>query len=198
MTSCARLSVSLLAHWVGESSSAVGLGASWVLVALLLLLAHWETSIVGIVEELALEVLLLVWRASSKGEAQELVCPPCLHVLLVEQVEEQVLITLDESLRVYLPMLELLVSVSLDSLQESGQCHLLLPPQPRFLLLDYGLDLLFLSISFFLLFEVAFHVQLLGLLVALGVHQFLDLLPHVHELFREGDLRGLFLSNLLM
>ena len=64
-------------------------------------------------------------------------------------------------------MFELLVSVSLDSFQQSSQGHLLLSSQSCFLLLDDGLYLLFLAVSFFLLLEVALHVELLGLLVPL-------------------------------
>ena len=89
LAGCARLPVALLAHWVvGQSSSAVALGPGWVRLPLRLLLAHWEPRVIWIVEELAFEVLLLIWRASAKCEAQELICSPGLHVLLVEQVKK--------------------------------------------------------------------------------------------------------------
>ena len=115
-----------------------------------------------------------------------------------EQVKKEILVPLDQSLRIDLPMLELLVSVPLDPLQESSQGHLLLSPQSGLLLLNYCLYLLFLAVSFFLLFEIALHVELFGLFVALGVHQLLDLLPHVHELLGKSDLRGLLFANLLV
>ena len=184
MLSRAPLPVHVLAEWLAhEASLAAALHPRRIRLSLRLLLAHWEASVVRVVEELALEVLLLIWRAGPEREAQELVRSPCLHVLLVEQVKKQILVSLNQSLRVYLTMLELFISISLDSLQESCQGHLLLSSQPRLLLLDDGFYLLFLAISFFLFFEVALHVELFGLFVALCVHQFLDLLPHVHELF---------------
>ena len=40
-----------------------------------------------------------------------------LEVLLVEEIVEDVLVTLDQTLRVLLAMLQLLVSVTLDSLE---------------------------------------------------------------------------------
>ena len=62
-----------------------------------------------------------------------------------EQVKKEILVPLDQSLRIDLPMLELLVSVPLDPLQESSQGHLLLSPQSGLLLLNYCLYLLFLG-----------------------------------------------------
>ena len=41
----------------------------------------------------------------------------CLEVLLVEEIVEDVLVTLDQTLRVLLPMLQLLVAVALDALK---------------------------------------------------------------------------------
>ena len=95
-------------------------------------------------------------------------------------------------------MLQLLIPVSLDSFEERCQGHLLLPSQTRLLPLDYGLYLLFLAVSFFLFFEIALHVEVLRLFVALGVHQFLYPLPHIHEVFCKRDLQGMLLANLLV
>ena len=80
-------------------------------------------------------------------------------------------------------MLELFIPISLNPLKKCGQCHLLLSSQSGFLLLNYRFNLLLLAVSFFLLFEIAFHVELLSLLIPLRVHQLLNFLPHFHELF---------------
>ena len=48
--------------------------------------------------ELALEELLACGRTGAQGDAKELVGATGLHVLLVQEIKKQVLITLDESL----------------------------------------------------------------------------------------------------
>ena len=95
-------------------------------------------------------------------------------------------------------MLELLIPISLDPLEKCGQRHLLLSSQACFLLFNYGLNLLLLAISFFLLLEITLHIQLLCLLIPFRVHELLNFFAHVHELFGEGDLQCLFLPNLIM
>ena len=64
-----------------------------------------------------------------------------LEVLLVEEIVEDVLVTLDQTLRVLLPMLQLLVAVTLDSLEQSCQRELLGVSQLCFLLLKDALHL---------------------------------------------------------
>ena len=49
----------------------------------------------------------------------------CLCCLLIEQVIQNVLVALDQSLRVLLAMLQLLVPVSLNALEQRSKCQLL-------------------------------------------------------------------------
>lgn len=77
-------------------------------------------------------------------------------------------------------MLQLLVSVALDSFQESSQGHLLLASQTCLLLFNELLDHLLLAVFLGLLLKITLIVQLLGFFVALRMQQFLDFLAHVH------------------
>ena len=62
-------------------------------------------------------------------------------ILLDEQIIQNVLVTLNQALRVLLAMLQLLVAVTLDALEESSESKLLLVAQLGLLLLDHGLHL---------------------------------------------------------
>lgn len=99
-----------------QSSQAAALLASGVGSPSLLSIDR-QLGLVRVVEELALEVFGLVRRSSAESEPQEHVRPASLHVLLVEQVQQQVFVPLNQSLRVNLPMLQLLVAVSLNPFQ---------------------------------------------------------------------------------
>lgn len=88
-----------------------------------------------VVVEFALKILRSGRGSRTKRHSQELICSPSLHVLFVEQVQQQILVPLDEPLRIDLSMFELLISVPLNSLQQSTQRLLLLLPQQSFLLL---------------------------------------------------------------
>jgi len=76
----------------------------------------------------ALEELLASWGSGAERDFQELVSSSSFHILLVQKVKEQILIPLNQPLRVDLSMFELLISVSLDSFEESTECLLLLLP----------------------------------------------------------------------
>jgi len=106
--------------------SAVTCYSCWILLSLWLLLAHWQSGLVWIVEKLALEVLLLLRGACTKCKSEELIRTSCFHILLIQKIKQEILISLDQPLRVNLPMFELFVSISLDSLQKSSKGHLLL------------------------------------------------------------------------
>ena len=62
-------------------------------------------------------------------------------VLLVQEIVKDVLISLNESLRVLLSVFELFVSVSLDALQQGREGQLLCVSQLRLLLLKHALHL---------------------------------------------------------
>lgn len=47
-----------------------------------------ESGLFGCYEELALEIVLLLWRPGSQSELQELVGPPGFNVLLIKQVKK--------------------------------------------------------------------------------------------------------------
>ncbi len=79
-----------------------------------------------IVIELRFVVLRPCRGSCPKCYSQELICSSSLHVLFVKQIQQQIFITLDQPLRINLPMLKLLISVSLNSLKQSRQ-RLLLP-----------------------------------------------------------------------
>ena len=79
-----------------------------------------QLSSLWIEEQLALEVLLFLWTPCPERKPQEVIRPPSFDVLLIQKVEQQILVSLDQPLRVNLSVLQLLVSVSLDSLQQSG------------------------------------------------------------------------------
>ena len=83
-------------------------------------------------------------------------------------------------------MFQLFISISLDSLQESSECHLLSSSETLLLPFNYFVDLVYLSVSFSLFFDVTLNVEFFGVLVPLGVKELLNLLSHFHELFSES------------
>lgn len=105
--------------------------------------------------ELALEVLGPGRTPGSQSHPQELIRSARLHILFVEQVEQQVLVALDQSLRVDLAVLQLFVPVSLYALQQSRQGLLLPLSQKCFLTLDcfihFKTDLVIILLLFNLL-----------------------------------------------
>lgn len=64
-----------------------------------------------------------------------------LCVLLVQQIVQDVLVSLDEALGILLTMLELLVTITLDALEQSSEGELLLVAKLGFLFLDHCLHL---------------------------------------------------------
>ena len=121
ITGSFRHSISFFTHgMVLECPSTIACGSCRILLSLWLLLAHWKSSLVWIVEKLAFEVLLLLRGACTKGKSEELVCTSCFHVLLIQKIKQKIFIPLDQSLGVNLSMLKLLVSISLDSFKESS------------------------------------------------------------------------------
>ena len=100
--------------------------------------------------ELGLKQLLTGRRASSESNLKELIRAPCLHVLFIEQVKQQVLVALNQALRVDLSMLQLLVSVTLDSLKQSTQSSLLLLSEESFLSLNQLFEVFLSGLCLFL------------------------------------------------
>ena len=87
---------------------------------------HW---VVFLLLHVSLDVLSSLFLAFAESKLQEVVRSPLLRRLLLENVLQEVLIPLNESLRIDLTMLDLLFSVSLDALEEGLQALLLLVPQ---------------------------------------------------------------------
>ena len=87
---------------------------------------HW---VVFLLLHVPLDVLGSLFLPLAESKFQEVVRSPLLSRLLLEDVLQEVLISLDESLRIDLTMLDLLFSVSLDALEEGLQALLLLVPQ---------------------------------------------------------------------
>lgn len=127
-----------------------------------------------VVVEFALEVLGTGWGPRTQGNSQELICSPGLHILLVEQIEQQVLIPLYQALTINLAMLQLLIPIPLNAFQQSGEGLLLLLPQQCLLLLN----------GFFHLVADLVVVLLLLHLLALDLEQFGLFVPlHESKLF---------------
>ena len=93
--------------------------------------------------------------------------PLCLRRLLVQQVVQNVFVSLDEPLRVLLSVLQLLVPVALDPLEQRRQGQLLGVSQLGFLLLQDSLHLGLQLVPFKFLKQVRLHLDLLGLFIAL-------------------------------
>ena len=101
--------------------------------------------------------------------------------MLVQKVEEQILIPLDQPLRVDLSVFKLLISVSLDSLEESAECLLLLLPEKGLLPLNVFVESFTSLLSFLCLHLFALHAQDLGLFVSFRERELPDLVLHLHE-----------------
>lgn len=130
----------------------------WVFSPLWHLLAHWKSSIIWIVEQFAFEVLFLLRRPGTQCKSQEVICPPCFNILLVQQIQQKILVPLNKSLRVDLTMFQLFVTVSLDSLQKGSECLLLFSPELRLLLVNHSLNNLSLIFPFVLLLKIALDI----------------------------------------
>ena len=115
--------------------------------------------------ELAFEKLLPGGGSCSKRHPQELVSASGFHILLVEQVEKQVLVSLDEPLRVNLSVLQLLVSVSLDALEQCGKGLLLTLTKQGFLFLNGFFKKFLSSFCLLLLHLLALKLEQLGFFV---------------------------------
>ena len=74
--------------------------------------------VVFLLLQVSLDVLGGLLLSLAECELQEVVRSPLLGCLLLEDVLQEVLIPLDQSLRIDLTMLDLLFSISLDALQE--------------------------------------------------------------------------------
>lgn len=82
--------------------------------------------IVRLLLEIPLELVLGLFLPLAQGVLQELLCTPLLHGLLFKDVLEEVFIALDESLRIDLPMLDLLFAIPLDPLEQCLETLLVL------------------------------------------------------------------------
>ena len=104
-------------------------------------------------------------------------------------------------------MLQLFVSVSLDSLKQRRQCQLLCVAKLRLLLLNDSLHLCLELVSFELFKEIGLHLDPLSLVVpleadelGLSVSQFEQILAELHlgpELLSDLLLEGLELKHML-
>ena len=108
-----------------------------------------------------------------------------LRVLLGERVVQDDFVSLYQALAVLLPMLQLLVSITLNPFQECSQCQLLRMAQLRLLLLDDGLHLClqFVPLEFFQ--QVSFHLDPLGFIVAFHADQFGLAVSQLEQILRE-------------
>ena len=64
-----------------------------------------------------------------------------LRVLLVKQIVENVFVSLNQALRILLPVLQLFISITLNTLEKGSECQLLLVSQLGFLLLHHCVHL---------------------------------------------------------
>ena len=79
---------------------------------------NWEveSGLLLIIVELRLEVLWSCRGSRTKCHSQELICSPCLHILFVKQIQQQVFVPLNQPLGINLPMLKLLIPIPLTPL----------------------------------------------------------------------------------
>ena len=105
--------------------------------------------------EFAFEKLRSARRTGAQGDFQELVGATCLHVLLVEKVEQKVFVALNEALRVDLTVLQLLIAVTLDAFQKRAQSLLLLLAEQSLLLFNHLFDLVLCAIAVLIFNAVA-------------------------------------------
>ena len=80
-------------------------------------------------------------------------------------------------------MFKLFVTVSLYPLKQGSQCHLLFATESRLLFLDDLIDGILVVVSLRLFLDVTLDVKLFCLFVPFRMHQFLNFLTHLHELF---------------
>jgi len=119
-----------------------------------------------------------------------LVRPSGLHVLFVQQVQQQVLVSLDQPLRVDLSVFQLLVSVPLNPLEEGTEGLLLLLPQKCFLFLNGFLHLETHLVVVFLLFHLlTLNLQKFGFLISLHKSQLANFVLEFHQLPGQLGLR---------
>lgn len=91
--------------------------------------------------------------------------------LLIQQIIEDILVALDESLRVLLPVLQLLITVTLDALQQCSQRQLLSVSQFSLFLLQHCLHFSLQFVSFEFLKQVSLHLNLFSFFVALAADE---------------------------
>ena len=115
------------------------LGFGLLMAGYVLLLLVGQTC--GALLKASIWLVKLIHLRHPQGLLQVLKCFLRLLVLLVQQVIEDVFVSLYESLRVLLAMLQLFVSISLDSLQKCCESQLLRVAQLGFFLLNYCLHL---------------------------------------------------------
>lgn len=145
--------------------------------------------------ELALKVFGPRRRSGTQRHLQEGVGATSLHVLLVQQVKQQILVALDQSLRINLSMLQLFVSIPLNTFQQSRKCLLLFLAQKCFLTLDDLLDDLVRLFELLLLYLLALQLEHLCLLVPLAEGQLANLVLHLHKGARQLYLGRVLGSN---
>lgn len=133
-----------------------------------------------LVKHVLLEFLVALLFPSAESESKELIGTSLFCCLLYQNVLKQVLISLYQSLRVNLPVFNLLFSIALDSLHQSLHRLCLLVFQLVHLSFHCNLQLLLSSLSFqnFLLLDHKPHG--LCLVIVLDGEVYLFLFAHSH------------------
>lgn len=156
--------------------------------------------VVFLLLHLSLDVLGGLLLPLAEGKLQEVVRPPLLGRLLLEDVLEEVLIPLDEPLGVDLAMLDLFFSVPLNALEEGLEALLLLLSQLLHLLEEGQLEVLVLDLCLVHLLLLDHHPHRLCLVVVFDGKVDLLLLSHLDKvlasaLFHDEVFRDLLLMK---
>ena len=126
-----------------------------------------------------------------------MVCPPGLHVLFIQKIEEEILVALDESLGIDLSVLELLISVSLNTLEEGRESLLLFLSEETLLFFNDPINNILLSsmLCFFHLSNL--EIQHLRFFIPFAEGQLAHLVLQLHQLLTVDYLVEVFLTNFL-
>ena len=153
--------------------------------------------IVSLLLHLFLDLLGRLLFPLSKSKLQEVVRSSLLGCLFLKDVLEEILVTLDQSLRVDLSMLDLLFSISLDTLKEGLKALLLLLPQLFHFLHQGKLEILVLYLSLIHLLLLDHHSHRLCLVIVLDSEIDLLLLSHLDKVLASALLHDEVFGHLL-
>jgi hypothetical protein len=169
----------------------------------------WHQSIILRIILLAchflLDVIVTFLFTLAKGVPEEVLGPTALSCLLFQDVSDQVLVPLQESVRINLPMPYLLLPVSLDAAQQCLKLVLLPLKERSFFLGELLVQLTLHAVDFFLFQFSTDYLYFFSVHVVFDAEVDLLLLPEFNDLFVPSMFvvellrdEGMHVSNLLL